>query len=497
MVSEQSLSPAAIALNRFGLGATPDAASAAALADPHGWLIAQFDHFDVTPPAWAALADARALLSAYQEQQRALRQARAAAPAPAPVAAAKTPLPAGPVMAATVPMAGKPARTPEQKQARRDLGEDIHALYRQGVQARAQSALETQAPFVERLVHFWSNHFCVSVDNLPVTALAASFERDAIRPHVLGRFEDMLLAVERHPAMLLYLNQNQSIGPNSPAALRARAKGGANRQRGLNENLAREIMELHTLGVRSGYSQADVTEFARALTGWTVGGINDDAPGDFAFHPQQHEPGTRTIVGKTYAQGGVDQARAVLIDLAHAPATASHVATKLARHFAGDVPPQVLVDRLADAFARSRGDLPTVYRALVASPEPWEPRPLKAKTPWEWTISSLRALGVGDIGTLQVATITQQLGQPVWKPGSPAGWDDTAASWIAPDALMRRVEFAQRLAGPRAAQIDARQRAPQVLPGALSAATAEQIAHAESPASALALMLVSPDFLRR
>jgi uncharacterized protein (DUF1800 family) len=193
----------------------------------------------------------------------------------------------------------------------------------------------------------------------------------------------------------------------------------------------------------------------------------------------------------------VEQARAVLTDLARAPATATHVATKLARHFAGDVPPPALVDRLAEAFNHSRGDLPTVYRALVASPEPWVARPIKAKTPWEWTISSLRALGLAEIGTMQVATIEQQLGQPVWKPGSPAGWDDVAASWIAPDALLRRVEFAQRLAGPRAAQIDARQRAPQVLPAALSSATAQEIAHAESPASALALLLVSPDFLRR
>jgi uncharacterized protein (DUF1800 family) len=270
---EQSLSPAAIALNRFGLGARPDDAADPALADPHAWLVGQFDRFDVTPPAWAALADARALLAGYQEQQRALRQARAQAALP-----------------------GKAERTPEQKAARRDLGEDIHALYRQAVQARAQSALETQAPFVERLVHFWSNHFCVSVDNLPVTALAGAFERDAIRPHVLGKFEDMLLAVEHHPAMLLYLNQNQSIGPNSPAALRARAKPGGSGQRGLNENLAREIMELHTLGVRSGYSQADVTEFARALTGWTVGGINDDAPATSRFTPparagRAHHPG--------------------------------------------------------------------------------------------------------------------------------------------------------------------------------------------------------------
>ncbi|WP_179504871.1 MULTISPECIES: DUF1800 domain-containing protein [unclassified Sphingomonas] len=466
------LSPAAIALNRFGLGATP----APLPGDPRQWLAAQFDRFETTPPAFAALPDARAMLTAYQEQQRALRKQ---APPPAP----GSPMP--------------PGKTPEQKLARRDFGQDVRALYGQAVQARTQSALTTPAPFVERMVHFWSNHFCVSADDIPVTAFAGAFERDAIRPHVLGRFEDMVLAVERHPAMLMYLNQNQSIGPNSPAALRAQQRGGNPRKQGLNENLAREIMELHTLGVRSGYTQADVTEFARAMTGWTIGGPNDDAPGDFAFHPQQHEPGTRMVLGKAYAQQGMDQARAVMADFAHAPATATHVATKLARHFAGDNAPPSMVTRMANVFQTTRGDLPSLYKALIESPEAWQSQPLKAKTPWEWTVSALRALGRNEPGALQMAAIQQQLGQPVWKPGSPAGWDDTAASWIAPDALMRRVEFAQRLVAPLATQIDARRLAPQVLPGALTPATQEQIAHAETPASALALMLVSPDFLRR
>lgn len=466
------ISPAAIALNRFGLGATPGPPP----ADPRQWLLAQFDQFETTPPAMAMLPDARAMLTAYQEQQRMLRKA---GPPPAP----GSPPPSG--------------KTPEQKLARRDFGQDVRALYNQAVQARTQSALATQAPFVERMVHFWSNHFCVSADDIPVTALAGAFERDAIRPHVLGRFEDMLLAVERHPAMLMYLNQNQSIGPNSPAALQARQRGDNPRKQGLNENLAREIMELHTLGVRSGYGQADVTEFARAMTGWTVGGANDDAPGDFAFHPRQHEPGTRMVLGKVYAQPGMDQARAVLVDFAHAPATATHIATKLARHFAGDTPPPALVTRLAGVFQTTRGNLPSLYKALIDSEEPWAPQPLKAKTPWEWTVSALRALGKSDPGALQMAAIQQQLGQPVWKPGSPAGWDDTAASWIAPDALMRRVEFAQRLVAPLAAQIDARQLAPHVLPAALATGTQDQIAHAETPASALALLLVSPDFLRR
>jgi uncharacterized protein (DUF1800 family) len=272
---------------------------------------------------------------------------------------------------------------------------------------------------------------------------------------------------------------------------------------GLNENLGREIMELHTLGVRSGYTQADVTEFARALTGWSATGIgpggrlDDGAPGSFAFRPQLHEPGTRTILGKTYAQQGENQARAAMIDFAAAPQTATHIATKLARHFAGDNPPQPMIDRLAAAFTRGKGDLPTLYAALIDSPEAWSPQPLKFKTPWEWTISSLRGLGRGEIGKMQVASIQTQLGQPVWKPGAPAGWDDTAASWAAPDTLLRRVEFAQQLVAPVGDQVDARQLGPKLIPASFSPATTDQIGRAESPGSALALLLVSPDFLRR
>ncbi|WP_157218117.1 DUF1800 domain-containing protein [Flavisphingomonas formosensis] len=468
MPASAGLSTAAIALNRFGLGATPDNTPP---ADPKAALLAQFDRFDPLPHGFAALPDAGMLVKAYQQQRQAMRQAA-------------------------------PDRSPAQIAARQDFVQDVQALYRQAVQARAQSALETEAPFVERLVHFWSNHFCISADNPQTSAFAGAFERDAIRPHVLGRFEDMLLAVERHPAMLVYLNQLQSIGPGSPAATRA-AQRNPGRQRGLNENLGREIMELHTLGVRSGYTQTDVTEFARALTGWSVDGIGpqgrlaDGNPDDFVFRPQLHEPGTRTILGKTYSQSGEAQARAILLDLAGAPATASHVATKLARHFAGDTPPPALVDRLASAFRAGKGDLPAVYKVLVDSPEPWAPRPIKFKTPWEWTLSALRGLGRAQVGEMQVAAIQNQLGQPIWKPGSPAGWDDMAASWAAPDALLRRVEFAQRLAAPVGDRIDVRALGPRLLPASFDPQTAAEIARAESPAGALALLLVSPDFLRR
>lgn len=467
-MSATPLSPAAIALNRFGLGARPDDP---AIGDPRHWLTRQFADYDASPAGFAALADAGAIVQTYRREQRAARQA--APPAPD----RKTELKA------------------DLKPMRQDFRDDAQALYRAAIQARTDSALASPAPFVERMVHFWSNHFCISADNPQLAAYAGAFERDAIRPHVLGRFEDMLLAVEQHPAMLLYLNQQGSIGPNSPAA-------GAAHKRGLNENLAREIMELHTLGVRSGYSQADVTEFARALTGWSVEGLDgaglDTGNADtFAFRPRQHEPGSRTILGRRYDQPDAQQAMAVLGDFARAPATAQHVATKLARHFGGDDPPPALVARLADSFTRSHGHLPRLYHTLIVSPEPWAPQPLKFKTPWEWTISSLRGIGRTQAGTMQIAGLETQLGQPVWKPGSPAGWDDIAASWAGPDALFRRVEIAQRLAAPVGDHVDARTLAPRLIPASLDPATGDQIARSESPAGALALLLVSPDFLRR
>ena len=469
-------STSCIALNRFGLGARPDDPVP---ADGRRWLLDQFSQYVAARQPWAALPGTEALLAQYFDAQRAVREAADA----------------------------------DKQAARQTLQRNAREDYLQAVASRTAAALETPAPFVERLVHFWSNHFAVSIDKGTVVNLAGAFEAHAIRPHVLGRFSDMLLAVERHPAMLLYLDQANSIGPGSEAAARA-AERNPERKRGLNENLAREILELHTLGVRSGYTQTDVTEFARALTGWSVAGQaaglpqrvgpamasllrSEPGPGGFAFRPAFHEPGVRSVLGRTYPQQGGAQALAVLSDLASAPATARHIATKLARHFVADVPPPALVNRLAEAFTRSGGDLPTVYRALIGSAEAWVGNADKFKTPWEWAVSALRGLGLRELGGMQMAGLMTQLGQPVWRPGSPAGYDDTTGSWAAPDALVRRVEAAQRLALQVRALIDARALAPRLLPGALSEATATAIARADSPASGLALLLVAPEFLRR
>ncbi|MFM0053994.1 DUF1800 domain-containing protein [Paraburkholderia phytofirmans] len=526
MANSPNLNAAAIALNRFGLGARVDDTSP---ADPKGWLLAQFEQYQARPAAWANQPDSVALSTELLQQRmqfnQQARQSASEGTATSPANAQNMAMPEGQTRsqakAQTNAQANAQAAAPTSTQSnaltarqaeRKAIRGEILDMYRSSVNARVTSALTTQTPFIERLVHFWSNHFAVSTEKPGVAALAGSFEAEAIRPHVLGRFEDMLVAVERHPAMQVFLDQTRSVGPDSTAAMRA-AQRNPERKRGLNENLAREIMELHTLGVRSGYSQDDVTEFARALTGWSVAGNpanpanpgnagrlatqQNAAPGTFVFRAALHEPGSRTIMGRRYDQPGEEQALAILHDLASAPATAQHIGGKLARHFVADNPPLGVSEHLASAFERSGGDLPAVYRALIDMPQAWSPTAVKFKTPWEWAISSMRGLGWQDLGKLQTAPILTQLGQPVWRPGSPAGYDDIAASWAAPDALVRRVEVAQRFASQVGDRLDARALGQTLLAGSLSAPTATAVSRAESASTAIALLLVSPDFQRR
>ena len=463
------------ALNRFGLGGRSDGQPP---ADPRRWLAQQLSQFDPRPPAIAAALPSAKLVVMLRESRDDRKERKQEAKAAGTDPKAKGPGAKGDGMPG-------PYR-------------DLRDAYVDAVGARAAAALTSSAPFAERLVHFWSNHFAVSVDKIATLGLAGAFEFEAIRPHIMGKFADLLGAVERHPAMLLYLDQAQSIGPGSPLGARAAQRG---KERGLNENLAREILELHTLGVRSGYAQADVTEFARALTGWTIGGLAQQpilqGPGPgFWFAAMIHEPGARTFMGKRYGQAGEAQGQAVLDDLARHPATARHIATKLARHFAADDPPPALVARLEASFMQTGGDLPALYRVLIEAPEVWSSPP-KFRTPWDWTLGALRATGIKTLPAKSVAATLQQLGQAVWKPGSPAGYDDIAASWAGPDALYRRVEVAQRIAERTAATIDARAVAPLLFPGTLSAATATALARAESGPQALALLLASPEMMRR
>jgi len=386
----------------------------------------------------------------------------------------------------------------------RKLPQLIRPIYLAEAGARLRQAVSTDRPFVERLVHFWSNHFAVSIDKGVLAALAGSYEREAIRPYVLGNFNDMLLATERHPAMVLYLDNQMSMGPDSRAARNiARRRPGT--RPGINENLARETMELHTVGVDGGYTQADVTAFSRVLTGWSIAGPErwraSAQPGTFLFRAAMHQPGSQVVMGKRYPDGGYDQGVAVLRDLAARPATARFIATKLARHFIADDPPAPAVDRLAAAFSASGGDLPTVYRALIDSPEAWEQPVAKYKSPSDFIVSSFRGLELPlrtDTGKpLAPIGLFQLLGQRIWCPGSPAGWPDRSADWDGASELLKRIEWADAVAqrvGPRR---DARELAPQMLGGALTAATRTAIAHAETAAQAVALLLASPDFMRR
>ncbi len=355
--------------------------------------------------------------------------------------------------------------------------------------ARVYAALQPSIGFPERLVWFWSNHFCVSADKGNVRGTCGAYEREAIRAHVLGRFRDMLLAVESHPAMLMYLDNARSIGPDSIA--------GARQKRGLNENLAREILELHTLGVRTVYSQADVTSFAKVLTGWTIVPLRQEAPraGEFEFNPRMHQPGAQNVIGKTYPDTGRAQGEAVLSDLARHPATARHIATKLARHFVADEPQASLVEKLSRRFMATEGNLKEVAKALVSAPEAWEAPRNKLKRPGEWIIAALRAAGAvrPDIGPVMQAH--NLLGEPLWRPPAPKGFSDESAPWF--DGLAQRLDIVNQMARRFPPEADPRELFEETVAPLASAETRQAITRAESRPQALALLLMAPEFQRR
>jgi uncharacterized protein (DUF1800 family) len=360
-------------------------------------------------------------------------------------------------------------------------------LMQDEAQARFDAATGADIGFVERLVWFWSNHFCVSADK--VAAMAGPYEREAIRPHVLGRFADLLQAVESHPAMLLYLDNIESMGPNSIA--------GIDRDKGLNENLARETLELHTIGVRSGYSQADVTSFAKVLTGWTW--LPPGEPlhgGEFVFNKLLHEPGPQTVLGKSYPDTGIGQGRAVLADLARHPATAQHIAEQLAAHFVADEPPPALVGKLDKAFRDSGGDLKQVAKTLVTADESWTPQRTKLKKPSEWIAGGLHladAESVVPVARIMGAQAT--LGEALWRPPAPNGFSDREAAWI--DGVPHRLDLANEFAGRIAGQRDPLDLLDESLGPLASGETRDTVARAESRTQALALLLMAPEFLRR
>ena len=374
-----------------------------------------------------------------------------------------------------------------EKTAANAVPDPGRSIYLEEAKLRTEAALNADIGLTERLVWFWSNHFCISADK--IRSMAGAYEREAIRPHVLGRFADMLLAVEGHPAMLFYLDNTISMGPNSVA--------GINRSRGLNENLARETLELHTLGVRSGYTQDDVISFANVLTGWTLvpPADNPEHGGEFTFNPRLHEPGAKTVMGKVYEDEGVEQGRAVLRNLAVHPATATHVATKLARHFIADTPPPALVEKLAKVFLETGGDLKEVAKAMVSSPESWTEPPTKLKRPCEWGVGMVRATGIAQVDPKRFTDGQALLGEPLWRPSSPKGYADDEATWI--DGMGRRLDIANNFAERVAGKVDPQDVIENVLGSCVSAEVKQAVGSAESRQQALALLFMSAEFQRR
>ena len=471
---------AALALYRFGLG--PRAGSIAGIAsDPRGALLAELDGAGAGRIGNADLlasGTAARVAFAFQQAQRAARQAeRAAQQAAAPSGGASPPQ----MNDQSAPPPPAPVRNP---------GPGVpQQIYLAEAKARIQAALGAEIGFLERLVWFWSNHFCVSADKGNVRQICGAYEREVIRANALGRFGDMLLAAESHPAMLIYLDNARSIGPDSLAGLR--------QKRGLNENLAREILELHTLGVRTVYTQEDVTRFANVITGWTFVPFRQDPVrgGEFEFNPRMHQPGAQTVIGRSYPDAGLQQGRDVLAALARHPATAKHVAAKLVRHFVADEPPPALVERLAKRFLATQGDLKEVTKALVAAPEAWDAPRAKLKRPGEWVVGMLRATGITppDIGPVMQAH--NLLGEPLWRPSAPKGFADESAPWL--DGLAQRLDIANQFARRLGAEADPREVFEQSLAPLASSETRQAVLRAESRPQALALLFMAPEFQRR
>jgi uncharacterized protein (DUF1800 family) len=495
-----NLSPAqqaVLAVHRFGLGDAD--AQATAGGDARGWLVGQIGAADPQRPApGETLPGAAEGLHRFAEFTQQRRQRRAEPSA-----------------------GGMPA---DARSTEQSFAEHFRALVQADLRARMTTAAVTPRPFAERLALFWSNHFTVSTAKASARGLVGAYEREAIRPHIGGRFEDLLRAAVMHPGMLRYLDNELSAGPHSVVVQRRARQPHPDdapgpRITGLNENLAREVLELHTLGAsaaRAGvYTQADVTAFAAVLTGWRVpaytyapelapprrANAQDIAPLGAAsptrFEPAWHEPGVKTVLGQRIAEGteGLPQ---VLRMLSRHPATARFVATKLARHFVADAPPPALVERLTEAFLRSEGDLPTVYRTLVDAPEAWDPVPAKLKSPEEMVLSTARVLQLGARAfERQPDAGVALLGQRVQAAPSPAGWPDAAEEWLGPDAVWKRVEWATRVADRLGRSVDARRLAVASFGPQLSDNTARQIERAADGAQALTLLLLSPEFQRR
>lgn len=505
---------ALVALNRFGLGARGGASGdfLNAASDPRGFVKAELGRPNGVLLEVPGLQSTAALGKAVFDYQFEIQQARdAAAKSAAPAAGenpagdakaqrrslslngiaseitAKEPTPnSSAVMTAGEAMQPAAPRPPPQPL------NIIQKTFRAEALARLQRALIADCGFAERLVMFWSNHFCISASKGGLARMwAGSFEREAIRPHVFGRFADMLKAVEQHPGMLFFLDNQQSFGPDSRA--------GQNRNRGLNENLAREILELHTLGVGGGYTQDDVTALARIITGRTYAGRQGQlgTPGTFVFNANAHQPGAHRVLGRSYDAVGVAQGEAVLADIARHPSTAQFIAGKFARHFVADDPPPALVTRLAEVFRRTDGDLKALAMTLVDSDEAWKAPQTKMRSPYEFLVAAGRLLAQIPNDPTRYLGGLNTLGQPLWSPSGPNGFPDSNAAWAAPEGMKLRLDVSAQIASRLADGVDPRDLLELVAADAASPETRRTVERAESRQQALALLLMSPEFQRR
>ena len=494
-----------VALTRFGYGPRGDGDAAIAAGDPRGFLKAELMQPGIALLSGAELPVTKVAIQQFYGDRARLKEQKEKLAAAQAMAAAQ-PQGAGAMLLADTPRnvadamrqasVGVPGKTvPPTGEA--NAGKEVKAqnaeqtIFRGEALARIRRALEARAGFAERLVAFWSNHFCISAAKGGIARVSAgSFEREAIRPHVLGRFSDMLLAVESHPAMLHFLDNAHSVGPNSRAGQRS--------HHGLNENLGREIMELHTMGVGSGYGQADVTNLAGILTGWTIVGPPGmlGEPGTFAFNDNAHEPGPIELLGRTYSQEGPAQGAAALLDLARQPATAQHIAGKLARAFVADDPPPALVARLAKTFLDTDGDLRRVSLALIEAPESWDMAPRRMRDPYEFVIGTHRLLQRLPEDPGVVLGPLRDMGMALWQPPGPNGFPTDAAAWAAPENMKLRLDYAA-LVGQRLKDPPNPSDLLEALCGGRPAPeTRDAIARAESRQQGLALLLMSPEMQR-
>lgn len=486
---------AAIAAHRFGLGPRPGELRTIA-GDPRGWVKAQLVPQRALPAPIAALPPAEDDLLAFGRwlARRRLRGGNAQR------------------FEERAERQGVTQEELRRLSVEEDFVQNFRERVTRAVGARLEAAIVTDTPVHERLVHFWGNHFTVSTAKPGAIALPPSFEKDAIRPHVGGRFADMLLASTKHPGMIVYLDNWLSIGPNSRTAQnpnRGRRLPGGGRPTGINENLAREVLELHTLGVNGGYTQRDVQALAAIITGWTyerprLRDLVSDQVADrngsqlFEFDANAHEPGPKTLLNRTYEQSGVAQGEAALAELARHPSTARFVATKLCRHYVADTPPAAAVARVERTFTQSDGDLHRTMDTLVDSPEAWETPFTKFKRPEEYAITLLRSANLRTLppGT-GVAALTVMGQRPYAAPG-PDGWADISDAWLTADLVWKRLEFAQAYATRLArADLDPMNLGEACLGPLLSDETRTAVSRAESPVQGLALLYGAPEMQRR